>query len=297
MNNKEITKVLQSNKPDYFAYNGDGLELLKNIPDNSIDCILIDPPYNLAFNNKVKAKTNKSVNNIVNIRVSKKKKNFTNNENLFNNDVNSEIDKTRKNKYRSNINTEIASWDKNQEFYLDKYMDDYLRILKKDGNFLTFCSDDQFCEWKPMLNKLFDSCIWLAYKKSNPVPKIRKTTFLSSAELMIYAYNKSHFINFLGQNQMHKIIDYPICQGIERLKNNDGLNLHPTQKPLKLISHLLERICKKNGVVLDTFAGTFTTGVACSKLNMSFIGSEIDKTYFDAGVKRLENEYKQIKLF
>lgn len=51
------------------------------------------------------------------------------------------------------------------------------------------------------------------------------------------------------------------------------------------------------GIILDPFMGSGTTGVACVKLERKFIGIEIDPTYFDIACKRIEEEYKQPRLF
>lgn len=70
--------------------------------------------------------------------------------------------------------------------------------------------------------------------------------------------------------------------------------LHPTQKPLKLITWCVE---KTKGVILDPYMGSGTTGVSCAKLNRQFIGIEREATYFDIACKRIEEAYKQPDLF
>jgi site-specific DNA-methyltransferase (adenine-specific) len=62
---------------------------------------------------------------------------------------------------------------------------------------------------------------------------------------------------------------------------------HPTQKPLDLLKRIVLASTDKNDVVLDPFCGSGTTGVACKRLNRSFIGIEIDKAYCDLAKKRL----------
>lgn len=70
--------------------------------------------------------------------------------------------------------------------------------------------------------------------------------------------------------------------------------LHPTQKPLKLMTWCVE---KTEGVVLDPYMGSGTTGVACAKLARPFIGIEREPTYFDIACRRIEEAYKQPDLF
>jgi site-specific DNA-methyltransferase (adenine-specific) len=62
---------------------------------------------------------------------------------------------------------------------------------------------------------------------------------------------------------------------------------HPTQKPIELFVDILKDYNKDNGLVLDCFAGSFTTSIACEKLGMKSISIEKLKKYCDVGVKRL----------
>lgn len=63
--------------------------------------------------------------------------------------------------------------------------------------------------------------------------------------------------------------------------------LHPTQKPVKVIKHLLNKSSKDNDIVLDGFMGSGTTAVACKQLNRRFIGFELEQKYVDICNKRL----------
>lgn len=65
---------------------------------------------------------------------------------------------------------------------------------------------------------------------------------------------------------------------------------HPTQKPVGIMQWCVE---KTKGVVLDPFMGSGTTGVACVKLGRPFIGIEIEKRWFDAACRRIEQAYAQ----
>ena len=69
--------------------------------------------------------------------------------------------------------------------------------------------------------------------------------------------------------------------------------IHPTQKPVRLLERLLNLVAKKDCIVFDPFAGSFSTAEACKNLNFKFKGIELDKEYFDAGLKRFELAHKQ----
>ena len=74
--------------------------------------------------------------------------------------------------------------------------------------------------------------------------------------------------------------------------NRDTLtsNLHPTQKPIKLLEELIKTYTNENDIVLDNCMGSGSTGVACKNLNRRFIGIELDENYFKIAKERIENE-------
>ena len=70
---------------------------------------------------------------------------------------------------------------------------------------------------------------------------------------------------------------------------------HPHTKPVDLMKELIA--LTPPGVILDPFMGSGTTGVACAVLGRSFIGIELDATYFDTSCRRIEEAYRQPRLF
>ena len=76
---------------------------------------------------------------------------------------------------------------------------------------------------------------------------------------------------------------------------NEGKQ-HPTQKPLPLMEWCLGFL-PDAGTILDPFMGSGTTGVACAKLGRKFIGIEIEPRYFDIACRRIEDAYRQPRLF
>jgi len=73
--------------------------------------------------------------------------------------------------------------------------------------------------------------------------------------------------------------------------------IHPTQKPIAVMQWVLSFLPNDALIILDPFMGSGTTGVACVRLDRKFIGIEIEPKYFDIACKRIEQEYKQPKLF
>lgn len=72
---------------------------------------------------------------------------------------------------------------------------------------------------------------------------------------------------------------------IKSSKNDSGL--HPAQKPVLLIQNLIELVTKEDQIVLDPFMGSGTTGVACKNINRNFIGIELEEKYFNIAKKRI----------
>lgn len=75
---------------------------------------------------------------------------------------------------------------------------------------------------------------------------------------------------------------------------SDQGRVHPTQKPIALMRWCVART---EGVVLDPFMGSGTTGVACMELQRPFVGIEVHAPYFDIACERIENAQRQERLF
>ena len=83
----------------------------------------------------------------------------------------------------------------------------------------------------------------------------------------------------------------------ENMGKNKEIRIHPTQKPVALYKWLLKNYAKEGDKILDTHLGSGSIAIACHDMNFDLVGIEIDKEYFDAASKRLENHQKQMRLF
>jgi len=81
----------------------------------------------------------------------------------------------------------------------------------------------------------------------------------------------------------------------DRANNQQGLNLHPTQKPLGLMQWLVRSYSNVGDVVLDPFMGSGTTGVACVRNHRHFIGIEKEQQYFDLACRRIERAVQEMQ--
>jgi len=94
---------------------------------------------------------------------------------------------------------------------------------------------------------------------------------------------------WVNENKAARIFTYPRAKALQ-----DG-KVHPTQKPVELMEWCLTFL--PDGVVLDPFMGSGTTGVACAKAGRPFIGVEISEKYFDLACERIEKAYQQPDMF
>jgi len=184
--------------------------------------------------------------------------------------------------WRNEINNDVAKWDK-VPFNPEKLLKDFIRILKPTGNIFIFTSYNLIGKYHETFDPLFDTFQFMVWHKTNPIPNIRKSSFLNSCELIVCLWNKGHTWNFSKQNEMHNFIESAICMEKERIKEPK----HPTQKPLSVLEHIIKIASNENDIVFDPFMGVGSTGKAALNLRRRFIGIEFEKEYYEATVKRL----------
>ena len=189
--------------------------------------------------------------------------------------------------WRSEINNDLAEWDL-VELKPKDLIGEFKRILKPNGNIFIFCSYNIIGEYHKVFDPEFDTFQFMVWHKTNPVPNFRKSSFLNSCELIVGCWNKGHTWNFTNQKDMHNFIESGICMGSERLKDESGKILHPTQKPVAVLEKIIKIASNENDVVLDCFNGVGSTGVAALKNNRRYIGIEIDNSYVKATEQRLQ---------
>ena len=86
---------------------------------------------------------------------------------------------------------------------------------------------------------------------------------------------------------------YPV--DVIKFSNGNYKSVHPTQKPIALLEYLIKTYTNEDETVLDNCMGSGSTGVACINTNRNFIGMELDEHYFQIAKERIENhEHKNI---
>ena len=215
---------------------GDCLELMKDIPDGSVDLVLTDPPYMIAT-------------------------------------VGAGIYKRADKQYVKELGGIKDGFD-------EKVLDEICRVMKKI-NVYFFCSQKQII---PLIDYFVKkkNCNWniLSWHKSNPVPVCRNK-YLTDTEFILFFREKG--VKIYGEYETK--FTYYVTPLNQKDKKQYG---HPTIKPIKILQNLIVNSTLKNGVVLDCFMGSGSTGVACVNTNRRFIGIELDDKYFEIAKQRID---------
>lgn len=247
-------------------YKGDCLEIMRDIPDKSIDMILCDLPYN-----KLVAQWDKIIP--MNLLWEQYKRVIKDNGAivLFAQQpftsllVGSNIDD-----FRHNI---VWHKDKCANFIHAKYQprkttEDIL-IFSKQGSGFVHNSKNK-CTYNPQM---------IDRKPRKPTQKtVRSKSLL---EVRGEACDLQSGEDFIADKS------YP--ENIVYFKTEHKNRLHPCQKPIKLLEYLIKTYTNENETVLDNCMGSGSTGVACVNTNRKFIGIELDENYFNIACNRVNS--------
>ena len=161
---------------------------------------------------------------------------------------------------------------------------------------LAFCLSEKaffsFCSFH-FVSQLFSAVsskptALVTWAQSNAMPPVNNSPHYQTE--FCWAFRKDKGVNWKKLKTIYNIPRLQSgCMARERIVDESGQAIHPSQKPIALIEHLL-----LDGLnsVLDPFLGTGTTGVACVNLGRKFIGIEIEEKYFDIACKRIEKATK-----
>lgn len=267
-NYKRMVKVLME-MPINKIIQGDTIAKMKELSSEIIDFCFADPPYFMQLDEGKKL-----------YRV----------EGTEYKGVNDEWDK-------------FKSMDEYKEF-TRQWISEVKRLLKKDGLLCVISGMQSIFEIGSIIRELgywiINDIIW---QKSNPTPNFGGTRLNNSHETMILAskYKNSKFtFNYKtgkvlnNGKQMGSIWTFPVCNGNERLKDDEGKKLHNTQKPEAILYRLIVLFTKKGDLVLDPFGGTMTTGAVAKKTGRNFIMIEREKKYIEYGQRRIDNIVPEI---
>ncbi|MEF2553119.1 site-specific DNA-methyltransferase [Aurantimonas sp. A2-1-M11] len=172
------------------------------------------------------------------------------------------------------------------------------RVLKPNGTIWVIGSYHNIFRVGAMMQDLgfwmLNDVIW---RKTNPMPNFRGRRFQNAHETMIWASRdadaKGYTFNYDAMKSANDDIQmrsdwlFPICSGGERLKDSDGRKAHPTQKPEALLARVLLSSTRPGDIVLDPFFGTGTTGAVAKRLGRHYVGIEREDAYIAAAEARI----------
>ena len=242
---------------------GDCVRMMDMLPPASVHCVFADPPYNLQLRGELRRPDDSLVDG-----------------------VDEDWDRF----------TDFAEYDAFTRAWLEQCR----RLLRKDGTIWVIGAYHNIFRIGAILQDLgfwiLNDVVW---RKSNPMPNFRGRRFTNAHETLIWAargrdsrykFNYQAMKSLNDDLQMRSDWLLPLCTGPERLRNQHGLKLHPTQKPEALLHRVLLASTAQDDIVLDPFLGTGTTAAVAKRLGRHFIGIERHPAYVEAAIGRVRRE-------
>ncbi len=239
---------------------GDCIELMNSLPENSVDMVFADPPYNMQLSGELRRPDDSFVDAV------------TDHWDQFDS---------------------FEAYDAFTRAWLAAAK----RVLKDNGTLWVIGSYHNIFRVGTSLQDLgywiLNDIVW---RKTNPMPNFRGRRFANAHETLIWASSnqkgKGYTFNYEALKmanddlQMRSDWIFPICTGHERLKD-DGEKANTTQKPESLLYRVLTAASNPGDVILDPFFGTGTTGAVARKLGRHFIGLEREEKYIAVANERI----------
>ena len=245
-------------KPDQII-TGDCIEILGQLPDNSVDLVFADPPYNLQLSQELWRPNQSRVDAV---------------EDAW--------DKF----------TSLQEYDA----FTRNWINGCKRVMKDEATLWVIGTYHNIYRVGSILQ---DLGFWIlndvVFIKTNPMPNFHGVRFTNSHETLLWVQKKKGAKYTFNHQAMKALNDdlqmrsdwlIPICTGKERIKTN-GTKAHSTQKPEALLYRVLLSSTNPGDVVLDPFFGSGTTGAVAKKLGRHFIGIERDKRYIKIAEERI----------
>lgn len=161
-------------------------------------------------------------------------------------------------------------------------------VLKDNSPLYMFCGSDKVDFFKAEIEKYFTVKNIIVWDKGAPTMGDLGAQYGKNYEFIIYA-NKGRAPFMDGMPRYGDIWKFNRLSEKERI--------HQNQKPIPLLMRIIKQHTKPHDLILDPFMGSCSTAVAAHKLQRDFVGFELDKDEYDAGVKRLNAERAQVSIF
>ena len=249
-------------------YLGNCLDIMKNIPDKSIDCIISDIPYGT---------TACEWDSVINLdKMWKELNRIVKNENspilLFGAEPFTSVlicSNIKNFKWKWYYKKLIASNFASAKYQPMKHIED-ICVFTKNGSKVNYY---------PIMQDRAESG-----KKRLETPYFTNST--TSNETM------GNIARNNAGKEYDKELKFP--ENVQTFNNRekDARGSHPTQKPISLMEYLVKSHTLENETILDFTMGSGTTGIACVNLNRNFIGIELDEKYYEIAKERINNSKK-----
>lgn len=240
---------------DYIE-NGDCLELMKDIPDESIDLIVTDCPYKIVGGGVSIEKREDEPSGIFSRRTVGSK--------WLKKDADDIVCAVRQGKMFEHNDITFSDW-----------LPEVFRVLKGGCHCYIMINGRNLKDLQTEAEKVgFQFVNLLAWKKNNVTPNR-------------YYMQQMEFILLLRKGKARNINNMGTSNCLE-IPNIIGKKSHPTEKPVELMRIFIENSSDPGDIVLDPFLGSGSTTVAAVKTGRHYIGFELDPDYFDIACKRLD---------
>jgi site-specific DNA-methyltransferase (adenine-specific) len=255
-----------TNKSQFFKTenvvlgHGDCIELMKELPSESVDLIITDPPYFLS-NDGITCQSGKMVS----------------------------VNKGEWDKINS-----LNEVDEFNELWLKECQ----RVLTKNGTIWVFGTNHNIFSVGHTIQKLkFKILNTITWIKPTPPPNLSCRMFTHSTETIIWSKKNSkskHFFDYSlmkdinGGKQMKDVWTFGRTTKYEKRHGK-----HTTQKPEEIIERIVLCSSQQGNIVLDLFSGSGTTGVVSLRNNRKYIGIEISEEYLMISKKRILDEIER----
>lgn len=263
-------------------YNVDCYQAIKELPDKCIDLVIIDPPYEFVMGGN-------SSSSLGQRKYNQKKAIYELDTDLTKRKVGTGYSsgggcfETKKRNYHSEIQDTDVNKDKDITHFESKgitneILDELVRVLKK-VNIYIFCNKNQLRQLLDYFDDLGCNIDLLTWHKTNPIPTCNNT-YLSDTEYIVFA--RENGVKIYGSVETKKKW-YLTSLNVKDKELYD----HPTIKPLEIVSNFIINSSKEGDIVFDCFVGSGTTCVAAKQLNRQYLGFELNPTFYQIALDRI----------